>query len=70
MMTCCPDWWAPVVGYLDSSEETGPLLAAFHQGLGETGFVENRNVAIEYRWSADKDTLAALAAKTVASSYL
>jgi putative ABC transport system substrate-binding protein len=54
-----------VVGYLSSNEETEPL-AAFHQGLNETGFVQNRNVAIEYRWSADGDKLAAFAAEMVA----
>jgi putative ABC transport system substrate-binding protein len=39
----------PVIGFL----ENRPLyMAAFHRGLGEMGFVEGRNVAIEYR-SAD-----------------
>jgi ABC-type uncharacterized transport system substrate-binding protein len=55
----------PVIGYLASNEETA-VLAAFHQGLNETGFVQNRNVAIEYRWSADGDKIAAFAAEMVA----
>jgi putative tryptophan/tyrosine transport system substrate-binding protein len=43
----------PVIGFL-SSGSPGPFrqfLDAFHQGLNEEGFVEGRNVAIEYRWA-------------------
>jgi putative ABC transport system substrate-binding protein len=42
----------PVIGYLSGRSPTDPFnsLAAFHRGLAETGFVEGRNVAIEYRW--------------------
>ena len=42
----------PVVGYIGfGSLDTSVLyLAAFRKGLGETGFVEGQNVAIEYRW--------------------
>jgi putative ABC transport system substrate-binding protein len=42
----------PVIGFLHltSLEETRDFLAAFHRGLGETGYVENKNVTIEYRW--------------------
>jgi putative ABC transport system substrate-binding protein len=45
----------PVVGYLGStSPQMGrPVTAAFLKGLGETGFVEGRNVTIEYRWAED-----------------
>lgn len=41
----------PVIGYLQfgSLETSQSYLAAFHLGLGDTGFVEGRNVAIEYR---------------------
>ena len=37
----------PVVGYLDFcvAEPTGIFLAAFRKGLGETGFIEGRNLA-------------------------
>ena len=43
----------PVIGYLSgrSPEDTAHLLAAFHRGLGEQGFVEKKNVAVEYRWA-------------------
>jgi len=38
----------PVIGYL--SVRPGPLVAAFRAGLAETGYVEGRNVALEFRW--------------------
>src|SRR3974390_1286887 len=43
----------PVVGYLDpgSAEQNIDVLAAFRDGLGQAGYVEGRNVAIEYRWA-------------------
>jgi putative tryptophan/tyrosine transport system substrate-binding protein len=56
----------PVIGYLSSNEETPESLRAFRQGVNETGFAEDRNVVIEYRWSADEDKLTALAAEFVA----
>jgi putative tryptophan/tyrosine transport system substrate-binding protein len=42
----------PLIGYISfgSLDNFGLYLAAFRKGLGETGFVEGRNVAIEYRW--------------------
>jgi putative ABC transport system substrate-binding protein len=58
----------PVVGYLHSGS-AGPyahLVAAFQQGLKETGTVEGSNVAIEYRWAEGRyDRLPALAADLV-----
>jgi putative ABC transport system substrate-binding protein len=54
----------PVVGFLNggSPGEFAPQVNAFHQGLKEAGYVEGRNVAIEYRWANDQyDRLAALA---------
>jgi hypothetical protein len=58
----------PVVGYLgaESPERMTLRLRAFLQGLGTTGYVEGRNVAIEYRWAEGRnDRLPALAADLV-----
>jgi putative ABC transport system substrate-binding protein len=58
----------PIIGFLDSSsaDEYAPFLAAFRSGLNEAGFIEGRNVAIEYRWAdARYDRLPALAAELV-----
>jgi putative tryptophan/tyrosine transport system substrate-binding protein len=58
----------PALGFLDSGSQVANahLVAAFHQGLNETGFVEGQNVVIEYRWAdGDYDRLPALAAELV-----
>jgi putative tryptophan/tyrosine transport system substrate-binding protein len=59
----------PVIGYLGSSSferSAGRSLLWFKRGLAETGYVENRNVAIEYRWADDQyERLPALAAELV-----
>jgi ABC transporter substrate binding protein len=57
-----------VIGYLNgtSPEPNAPQLAAFRQGLSETGWAEGQNVAIEYRWAEfHYDRLPALAADLV-----
>jgi putative tryptophan/tyrosine transport system substrate-binding protein len=56
----------PVVGYLSSRtpDDTEHLLAAFRQGLQENGYIEGRNVALEYRWALGQyDRLPAMAAE-------
>ena len=57
-----------VIGFLRSTSPGGTehLLAAFRQGLKETGYVEGQNLAIEYRWAGGHiDRLPALAADLV-----
>src|SRR5262245_41279176 len=58
----------PVIGHLHSAspDTLAPLVAAFRDGLKETGFVEGQNVAIEFRWAEHQvDRLPALAADLV-----
>jgi putative tryptophan/tyrosine transport system substrate-binding protein len=58
----------PVVGFLSLYHPSNarPLLEAFRKGLAEAGFVEGRNIAVEYRWAEDHyERLPALAADLV-----
>ena len=47
----------PVIGYLGAGSPgpSAPFAAAFRQGLGESGYVERQNVAIEYRFAEGRD---------------
>jgi len=60
----------PVIGILGPTSP-GPFagfVAAFRQGLSQTGYVDNQNVAIQYRWAEGHyDRLPALAADLVSS---
>jgi putative ABC transport system substrate-binding protein len=58
----------PVIGFLHpaTSESFAPLVAAFREGLHQTGHIEGQNVTIEYRWAEGQyDRLPALAAELV-----
>jgi putative tryptophan/tyrosine transport system substrate-binding protein len=57
----------PVIGFLSpgSPGPGGPLLAAFRQGLSETGYTEGQNVTIEYHWVEEPVRLPAMAADFV-----
>jgi len=58
----------PVVGFLSGAapQEYGHILAAFRRGLGEAGFVDGRDVAIEFHWAEGQfDKLPAMAADLV-----
>jgi putative tryptophan/tyrosine transport system substrate-binding protein len=58
----------PVVGFMSTRapEDSAHLLAAFRQGLVESGFIEGQNVAIEFRWARGQyQRLPALAADLV-----
>src|SRR4051794_9120266 len=58
----------PLIGFLSgaSLETMREYVLAFHRGLADTGFVEGRNLAVEYRWAeGHNDRLPALAADLV-----
>ena len=58
----------PVIGWLGSmaADPAASFVAAFRQGLAESGYVEGQNLAIEYRWAdVQYDRLPALAAELV-----
>ena len=65
---CAQQTAAPIVGFLNSGSAAAhtQFVTAFRRGLGETGYVEGRNLAIEYRWAEGRyDRLPELAADLV-----
>src|SRR5262245_39287573 len=58
----------PVIGYLNSGspESDASRLTGLRRGLNQSGYVEGRNLVIEYRWAGNQaDRLPALAADLV-----
>src|SRR3954447_5353782 len=56
----------PTIGFLSGGTGNPKLIAAFHQGLGEQGYAERRDVEIIYRWADNRyDQLPAMAADLV-----
>jgi len=56
----------PVVGFLGASGANDRLMAVFRESLAEAGYIEGRNVAIEYRWAKGRyDRMPAMAAELV-----
>ena len=58
----------PVIGFLHGASPSylGQFVDALHKGLGEAGYVEGQNLAVEYRWAEGHyDRLPALAADLV-----
>jgi putative ABC transport system substrate-binding protein len=62
----------PVIGYLSSEslDTVRRYFEAFHRGLAETGYIEGRNVAIEYRWAGGRNDLVPALAADLASGQV
>src|ERR1700704_10007 len=65
---CAQQLETPTVGCLinGSPRDTESLIAPFHNGLRDLGYIEGQNVAIEYRWAEGHyERLSALAAELI-----
>ena len=49
----------PRIGVLRTGSHSDPLIDAFRQGLRELGYIEGKNVFVEYRWAEDRAPAAA-----------
>ena len=60
----------PVIGHLHSAsaDAWAPLTAAFRDGLKEAGYVEGRNVAIEFRWGESSRSTAGIGGRSCSPS--
>ena len=66
---CAAHAQEPVIGFLSSRSpgDSVRVVAAFRQGLAEMGYVQGRNIAVEFRWAEGRlDQLPALASELVA----
>src|SRR5215510_9305578 len=65
---CTQEPTMPVIGFLNSASPKPftQLVAAFHKGLNEQGYLEGRNLKVEYRWAeGDENRLKAMASDLV-----
>jgi putative tryptophan/tyrosine transport system substrate-binding protein len=66
LAACAQQPAMPVIGFMNGGTPEAHLLAAFRQGLSETGYIEDHNVKIEYRWAESHyDRLPGIAADLV-----
>jgi putative ABC transport system substrate-binding protein len=55
----------PVIGFIYTGPQVGPFVPAFQQGLRDTGFVEGKDVAVEYHFGDQQEQIRAVVAEFV-----